>query len=218
MTVTLIGVDHDDLHGYDRLKHLLAYFEPDLIVSENDSATHKHTLRQRSYIHEATDTMTDALVEAAPTDLNENTVKSLLDTYGFEAAAIRDYSVANNVGVVYAGMPSTGMQVDVKEALEQRLYQRFFTAPNDELVTQPPSTFQQAIDDSYGDRAVPESVIKQLSLRERDDHYASELEPYVSSRHERVVGVFGHNHVYGSYEESLGERFPAAATRHLGDA
>jgi hypothetical protein len=126
--------------------------------------------------------------------------------------------MANGVGVNYIGDTSHGMMGSFEDDLERRLYQRFFTAPNDELITQSPTSFQAVIDDAYGDRDVPESVIDDLSLRDRDVRYAEELEPYVGSSHEHVVGVFGHNHVYGSYEESVGEQLSVAAVRHLGHA
>jgi lysophospholipase L1-like esterase len=88
MTVTLIGIDHDDLHGYDRLLTLLKRSAPDMIVSENDVKTHKRTLKQRQYIHNNLASMARVITEQAPIEVNEKTAKSLLDTYGFEAAAI----------------------------------------------------------------------------------------------------------------------------------
>lgn len=211
MTVTVIGVKPRDLRGLDRLNHVFSDLSPDRIVSEHSQRAHKRRLEQREFLKENGGRMAEVLVATSDRDVDEDTVRGLLDGYGYASQAVQDAS--EDVNVVFAGDDDRSDE-DFLEALEEQLVRRLFHGPYDTSLS--PEQFQAAVDDAYGEPGVCDGVDVDV-LRDEDEGHAEVLETYGSSRSEDVLGVFAHDRVFGGYDGCLGDRVDRASIVSLGD-
>ncbi len=213
MTIVLVGVDHDDLFGYERINGLLNYYEPEKVGVEEDKDTfnqtieHRAALRRDGKLKDIRESVLDHVPRANP-----KTVNRLLHSYGFKAQAIHDYAQRKNQQVI-----CYGEQHFWDDDFKSRLANRFLVEPNVSLITKSPKEFQEAVDSGYQDGSVPSPVVDQLHYQQRDARYA-ELLGEDNPEKGVLLAVFGFNHVFGDYQGVLVDRLSDIVTFRLCDA
>lgn len=78
MTSVLVGVDHDDLYGYERFA-LLNHYEPEMVGVEENKETFHQTIQHRAKLREGDEMkdIKDSVLEHVP-KANPKTVDRLL--------------------------------------------------------------------------------------------------------------------------------------------
>ena len=213
MTIVLVGVDHDDLYGYERINALLNHYKPEKVGVEEDMDTFNQTIEHRASLRRDDEMkdIRDSVLEHVPT-ANPKTVNQLLHSYGFKAQAIYDYAQRKNQQVICYGADHFW-----DDDFKSRLANRFLVEPNVSLITRSAKQFQEAVDEGYQDGSVPSPVVDQLHYQRRDERYAKLLRED-NPENGVLLAVFGFNHVFGDYQGVLANRLDDVVTFRLCDA
>jgi hypothetical protein len=198
----LIGTDHFDLKGYERLTAWLNYLKPAVLVIEETEQEYKESCKVLSKLSEK-EAFEAALVNAKKIvpSANQETLEMFFRKFNYETSAVRDYCSRKNVPIVFGENPDFVSKMNFEEeaanpksAINKATYRFLKMSPDEAL---------KEIEDMYSELSYPVADLEPLMLeyQEREKFTAQVLRSQKLS--DRVVYYCGLDHLFGDHVPNL---------------
>lgn len=201
--VVLIGTSHLDLNGYDRLRKLLDHFKPSIIGIEETKEDFKETsnlIRALANPQIFEQTLKNAQKQFP--NANSETLRLWLSSTNYENRAINEYSVSQDIPIIYCDNPQEIAKVDFenetnnpKSSLNQGI---------EKFLRLSPEEARWDISQEYLQAEYPVNDCTELvTFYQARDQFTEQTLRSKSGNRAYVCGL---DHIFGDYHPNLFDR------------
>lgn len=194
MVLTLIGINHIDYKGYERLTKFLNYFKPELIgVEETKEDFEKHIAYTKLLSkHENLETAIKNFSKIYP-EIKTEDIKEYFEIQGYELKAVVDYQEKTGTKIIYCFDPKIRKEIDLRDGE--------LDDSNSKIREEFKSMFTQE------NTSIPkESLEEEISTYKKMDEFAEKKIRENYDKDTKMVYVGGLNHIFGNYNPDLFDR------------